>query len=233
MFNNLVSSAPKSWEEIFQFAAPELRDIEKILNSETRHILPLRENLFRAFELTRLEEVTVVIIGQDPYHDLYEGTPRADGLAFSNNRIIPKTKLSSSLKTIFSELGFNSPHGDLTRWAQQGVLLLNSALTVCQGAPGSHKRIWLGFINKVINGICASTKKPIFLLFGKEAQRIEQMLNSSAIRLTCGHPSGLARGARDPFLGSGIFDKCNKALIEIGKNPINWTDLETISEDSS
>ena len=222
--------APSGWEHIFREALADFETIDEILEEEIRkcgRILPLKKDIFRAFELTTLKDVKVVIIGQDPYHQLInidgKNVPRAQGLSFSVDR---RDVIPSSLKNIFVELqntvrNFTMPrHGDLTRWTQQGVLLLNACLTVNPNAAASHGNIWLGFIKRVIKAITRENKSCIFLLWGKEAQKIELLLENKGICLTAAHPSGLS--ANRGFFGCNHFNLVNIKLKEQGLTPIDW-----------
>ncbi len=219
---------PKGWESLFEHAIPELKDISDILAKDEMkygQFFPLKRDIFAAFHNTPLNNVNVVIIGQDPYHQrLADGNPRAVGLSFSvrQNDVIP-----SSLKNIYKELdetvrGFKKPdHGDLTEWTRQGVLLLNSCLTVRQGKPGSHSELWLGFINKVFKAISNVNPYCIYLLWGKEAQKLKPMLGEKSIIFEANHPSGYS--AHRGFFGCNHFNLVNDTLIKHGKNAIKWS----------
>lgn len=212
---------PKTWEKIFMTADSELSDVSEILQNEK--ILPNKENIFKAFYLTPLDKVKVVIFGQDPYHGLLaNGEPQATGLSFSVPRTAP---IPSSLKNIFKELNNSVPnfvakHGDLTQWALQGVLLLNNCLSVRQGEPDCHKQIWQGFIKKVILGIIDINPNCIFVLWGKNAQQNKKFIGQRGIILESVHPSGLS--ANRGFFGCNHFNKINEILEKKGDTPINW-----------
>ncbi|PAA82796.1 hypothetical protein BOX15_Mlig012152g4 [Macrostomum lignano] len=175
-------------------------------------IYPPVSCVLRAFNLTPLDSVRVVILGQDPYH----GPGQADGLAFSfsGNEALPPT-----LKNLFKELaadipGFVAPKsGCLEKWARQGVLLLNTALTVGAGKPGSHAKLgWAAFTDEVLRLLCANARQPlVFLLWGKPAQAKAPLLSCgpSHVILTAAHPSPAACGA---FNGCRHFSKANAAL---------------------
>lgn len=219
---------PLGWEEVFENSVNELKDISNILINDVKingRFLPDMKNLFRAFELTPLKKVKVVIMGQDPYHGCNsDGTPQAQGLSFSVKK---NAKIPSSLNNIYKELKDNFPenfstpkHGDLTLWALQGVLLLNSCLTVRPHCPGSHKELWLGFIKKVINAIIDVNPGCIFVLWGRKAQKIKKIIGERVTILEAAHPSGFS--AYRGFFGCGHFKQINQHLIESGQNPINW-----------
>lgn len=185
-----------------------------------KKIFPKGGNIFRAFNLTPLDKIKVVIIGQDPYH----GAGQANGLCFSVNKGVPTPP---SLLNIFKELnrdiGMNVPlHGDLTNWAEQGVFLLNASLTVRSGEPMSHSQIgWSLFTNQVIKTISAKKEKIVFMLWGKFAKEKVQLIDSKKHHiLTAPHPSPLS--AHQGFLGCGHFSACNTYLVKNGIDPIDW-----------
>ena len=221
---------PLTWENVFEDAKYELKDVSNILaNQEAMgcDFFPLKVNIFRAFDYTPLPHVKVVIIGQDTYPQIAPiGTtyqPRGQGMSFS---VHPTDEIPSSLKNIFKELvntveGFEMPdNGDLTPWARQGVLLLNSCLTVRANAPDSHGEIWYGFIKKVFKFINEINPKCIYVLWGSRAQNIKPMFGEKSICLECAHPSG--RSAHRGFFGCNHFNLINNYLIEQGKQPIDW-----------
>lgn len=221
---------PESWEKVFEEARDEFESINEILNEQIRvygRILPDPENIFKAFELTKLPDVKVVIIGQDPYHQLIKlngkNVPRAQGLSFSVHR---DDQIPSSLNNIFIELkntvkSFRKPvHGDLSRWAKQGVLMLNMSLTVNPNMAGSHGDIWMGFIDRVIKAISKYNKNCIYVLWGREAQKLERNIGGKGIALTAAHPSGLS--AHRGFFGCDHFNKINEILESLKKEEIDW-----------
>jgi len=225
---DIASKYPSAgWEKVFKDAEEELADISEILDNDRKvngRYYPDAINLFRAFEVMPLKDVRVVIFGQDPYHSTEpDGTPTAQGMAFSVKR---GAKVPSSLVNIYKEIknsvpGFVIPnHGDLTGWARQGVLLINSCLTVRPANPGCHKEIWLGFIKKVINGIIDTNHNCIFVLWGRQAQKIRKMLGERATVLEAAHPSGLS--AYKGFFGCNHFADINRLLSERGQSEINW-----------
>ncbi len=190
----------------------------RIESSET--VFPPRKEIFRAFSLTPLKKVKVVIIGQDPYH----GEGEANGLAFSVNKGI---KLPPSLRNIYKELeddlGIKAPtHGDLSAWAKQGVLLLNSILTVRENTPGSHRKIgWEEYTDSVIQEISNSKKHIVFILWGKYAQKKKELIDSDKhLIIESPHPSPFS--ARKGFFGSKPFSRTNKYLRENNISEIDW-----------
>ena len=218
---------PAGWEAVFKSADAEITDVSEIIETDRKingRFYPDCKNLYRAFELTSLESVKVVIFGQDPYHGCnHDGTPQAQGMSFSVKR---GANIPSSLLNIYKELkstvpGFVPPtHGDLSGWARQGVLLLNSCLTVRPANPGCHKEIWLGFVKKIINAVIDVNPNCIFVLWGRKAQKIRKMLGERATVLEAAHPSGYS--AYRGFFGCDHFNQINTILRESGQGPINW-----------
>jgi uracil-DNA glycosylase len=184
-------------------------------------IFPAPENRFNAFSLTELKDIKVVILGQDPYH----GDGQAHGLSFS---VQEGTKLPPSLRNIYKELADDldwktiPDSGDLTHWAKQGVLLLNTVLTVEKSAAGSHaKKGWEQFTDNVIDHINQETDGVVFLLWGSYAIKKSTMIDPSKHHiLTAVHPSPLS--AYRGFFGCKHFSKTNQLLIKQGKQAINW-----------
>jgi len=187
----------------------------------THAVFPVQNEVFAALSLTPLESVRCVILGQDPYH----GPGQAHGLAFS----VPEgVKIPPSLRNIYKELhsdiaGFAIPaHGNLTSWAQQGVLLLNTVLTVEQGKAHSHARLgWETFTEAVIAAVNSATEHTVFMLWGGHAQRKGACVDSNRhCVLTAPHPSPLS--AHKGFLGCGHFSQANHYLQQHNKTAINW-----------
>lgn len=186
-------------------------------------VYPKKENIFSALQLTDYNQVKVVILGQDPYH----GPNRAHGLSFSVEK---GQKLPPSLKNMMKELqqdiGCEIPeHGDLTSWAKQGVLLLNTVLTVQAGKANSHKgQGWERFTDTIIENLAKREQPIVFLLWGKPAQSkrnlIERISNNHII-FQSPHPSPLS--AHRGFFGSKPYSKANEALLSLGQQPIDWS----------
>lgn len=183
-------------------------------------VYPPRHQLYRAIELCPLDRTKVVILGQDPYH----GPGQANGLAFSVNKGIA---IPPSLSNIFDELCMDldvplPDHGDLTCWANQGVLLLNSILTVDQGKPMSHARLgWEDFTDRLIRGLNDSKKPVAFILWGKKARDKAALINNPIhCIIESVHPSPLS--AHKGFFGSRPFSQANDFLIRNDIKPINW-----------
>ncbi|MCK5819480.1 MAG: uracil-DNA glycosylase [Psychromonas sp.] len=184
-------------------------------------IYPAQHNRFRAFYLTLLENIKVVIVGQDPYH----GAHQADGLSFSvaNNVNIPPSLLNVYKELSTSIDGFITPEtGSLEHWAKQGVLLLNSVLTVEHAMPGSHaNKGWEIFTDNVIKEIDKNCDGVIFLLWGNYAQKKGSIIDRDKHHvLTSYHPSPLS--AYRGFFGCGHFKKTNEILVRSNKLPIKW-----------
>lgn len=183
-------------------------------------VFPEEKNVFNALKLTPFESVKVVILGQDPYH----GFGQAHGLSFSVQKGIP---LPPSLKNIYKELqediGGELPiEGDLSHWAKQGVLLLNTVLTVEEGNANSHKGMgWETLTNRLIESLNELKHPVIFILWGKPAQEKEKLItNPNHVLLKAPHPSPLS--AYRGFFGSKPFSKVNDILIQQGQTPICW-----------
>ncbi|MCU7555491.1 uracil-DNA glycosylase [Alteromonas sp. ASW11-19] len=189
--------------------------------AEAGPVYPAPDEVFTAFRLTPLADVKVVILGQDPYH----GPGQAHGLAFS---VPPGVKPPPSLANIFKELqhdigGFDRPsHGDLTGWAEQGVLLLNTVLTVAQGQAHSHSKWgWETFTDAVIAELNAKRTGMVFLLWGSHARKKGAAIDRNRhCVLEAPHPSPLS--AHRGFFGCGHFSKANTYLRNQGQAPINW-----------
>ena len=182
---------------------------------------PPRQEIFNAFKLTSFDKLKVVIIGQDPYHQ----PGQAMGLAFS---VKPGVRVPPSLVNMYKELvtdipGFIPPnHGDLTHWAQQGVLMLNSSLTVQDSRPLSHSKIgWEEFTSKVIEQINLHSTNVVYMLWGAKARAKCSMVDrNNNLILESAHPSPLS--AYNGFFGCHHFSKANEYLIAHGKEPVNW-----------
>lgn len=212
------------WAEALgeEFQKPYYKKLIQTVQDEyqTKQIFPAAEDLFCAFHLTPLKSVKVVILGQDPYH----GENQAHGLCFS---VKPGVDIPPSLANIYKELrddlGYPIPtHGYLTKWASQGVLMLNTVLTVRAHAANSHRKIgWEEFTDAAIRVLDVQERPIVFILWGKPAQMKKQMLhNPKHLILEAPHPSPLSsyRG----FFGSKPFSKTNQFLGEHGIEPIDW-----------
>ena len=206
-------------EEMQKDYYQELQAFVQKRRAEVR-VFPDEKNVFNALELTPFESVKVVILGQDPYH----GFGQAHGLSFSVQKGTP---LPPSLKNIYKELqedigGELPTEGDLSHWAKQGVLLLNTVLTVEEGNANSHKGMgWETLTNRFIESLNELKHPVIFILWGKPAQDKEKLItNPNHVILKAPHPSPLS--AYRGFFGSKPFSKVNEILIQQGQTPIRW-----------
>jgi len=214
-----------SWKQALQeeFNKPYFPNIAerlKIEKAQEKVIYPPGSQIFNAFNLTPLDKVKVVIIGQDPYH----GPRQAHGLSFSVQKGVPvPPSLINIYKELADDIGMTiPPHGDLSSWAGQGVFLLNASLTVRAGEPMSHAKIgWAEFTNAVIKTISEKKKDVVFLLWGKFAQEKRTLIDESKhLILRSVHPSPLS--AYGGFFGCKHFSKTNEYLVSKGLDPINW-----------
>jgi uracil-DNA glycosylase len=223
--DNMAIPLDDSWRDVLgtELESEYFRNLVGFLDREQASghtVYPPRELIFNAFNHTPFKKVKVVILGQDPYI----GPGQAHGLAFS----VEKGKLPPTLKNIFKELmsdvdGFRQPeHGNLTTWADQGVFLLNTVLTVRAGESLSHKdRGWEQFTDRAITELSARRKDLVFLLWGRHAHLKEKLIDSSRhMILKAAHPSPLS--ARTGFFGCRHFSRTNQILSGNGLKPINW-----------
>lgn len=215
----------ESWRVPLQaeFDSPYMADLKAFLLAEKaagKRIFPKGSDWFRALDLTPLEAVRVVILGQDPYH----GEGQAHGLCFSVQRgVRPPPTLVNIYKELEADLGCRPPaHGFLEHWAMQGVLLLNSVLTVEQAKPASHQgKGWEPFTDAVIRLVNDRPQPVVFLLWGAHAQRkAEHVDGARHLVLKTTHPSPYS--ANNGFLGSRPFSQANAFLTAKGMNPIDW-----------
>ncbi len=196
-------------------------------NSGKDQVFPLRENVFTALRLTSLAATRVVIIGQDPYFNEHPGKgPEAHGICFSVQAGIP---VPPSLRNILQEVNDSVYHGrqvsvdsNLTRWARQGVLLINASLTVIARRPNSHARLgWHELTDDIIATLSEQKKHVVFMLWGTFAQKKTALIDQHKhLVLATSHPSPLS--AHRGFLGSNVFVKCNAYLQEHNLQPIEW-----------
>lgn len=212
-----------SWRQKLEeeFGKPYFTELTRFVKDEyaAGDVYPRPENLFRAFELTPFENVKVVILGQDPYH----GAGQATGLSFA---VEEGVTLPPSLRNIYKELeadlGKPVAHKDLTRWARQGVLLLNATLTVRARTPGSHQgKGWEAFTDAVIRILSEEKECLVFILWGNYARTKGAHIDRTKhLVLESAHPSPFS--ANSGFFGSKPFSKANAYLAEHGKDPIDW-----------
>lgn len=214
----------KNWYELLkpELTSQQFKNLQDFLTEEynTKKIYPTPENVFNALNLVKYNDVKVVIIGQDPYHQ----PGQAHGLSFSvQNGIKLPPSLVNIYKEIEDEIGKKScTNGDLTAWAKQGVLLLNSVLTVRDSQPNSHKNMgWEKITSRVVELLSKREKPVVFLLWGANAIAIGKNIDRSKhLVLTCAHPSPLS--AYNGFFGCNHFVKANEFLIKNNETQIEW-----------
>ncbi|MEY4251168.1 MAG: hypothetical protein RL691_49 [Actinomycetota bacterium] len=213
-----------TWAALLQCEIESERHVElqRFVEQERveRTVFPPAQDVYAALELTSFESTKVVVIGQDPYH----GTGQAHGLSFS---VRGNTPIPPSLRNIFQELFSDvsiqrEQNGDLTRWAHQGVLLLNTTLTVREGEPGSHKdRGWEHITDAVISALNGKPTRVVFVLWGAHARNKKTLITQAHhVVIESAHPSPLS--AHRGFFGSKPFSRINSALEEAGISPIDW-----------
>lgn len=213
------------WDELLkeEFNKEYYLKLRDFLIDEYRNetVYPKKEDIFNALRYSSYENTKVVIIGQDPYHEVGQ----AHGLCFSVNKGIKiPPSLVNIYKEIESDLGIKMPnHGYLAPWAKQGVLLLNATLTVREGKPMSHKgKGWETFTDRVISILNEREKPMVFILWGNNAKQKESLIrNSNHLILTGSHPSPLS--AYHGFFGGGYFSKANRYLKLTGQKEIDWS----------
>jgi uracil-DNA glycosylase len=213
-----------------EFAQDYMADLKRFLVAEKqrgKRIFPTGANWFRALDLTPLDKVRVVILGQDPYH----GPGQAHGLCFSvPPGVRPPPSLVNIYKELESDLGIKpARHGFLEHWAEQGVLLLNSVLTVEMGRAASHReRGWERFTDRIIAEVNAKTEPVVFMLWGSYAQRKAAFVDTSRhLVLKASHPSPLS--AHSGFFGCRHFSKANAFLESRGVEQIDWALPEAVT----
>ncbi len=213
------------WDELLkgEFEKPYYLQLREFLKSEYNSytIYPNMYDIFNAFKLTPYNEVKAVILGQDPYHE----PNQAHGLAFSvQDGVVPPPSLKNIYKELNDDLGLPIPEkGDLTKWAKEGVLLLNTALTVRRGAANSHRgKGWEIFTDSIIEIMNKREKPVVFILWGANARAKTALITNPVHKiLTCAHPSPLS--AYNGFFGCRHFSKCNEFLRANGIGEIDWS----------
>jgi uracil-DNA glycosylase len=221
---NLADSLNNDWKKVLNssFSAIYFQELGQFLETEiaTQNIFPPAKLIFSAFQHSSFQKTKVVIIGQDPYH----GVGQAQGLSFS----VPKNcPLPPSLRNIYKEL-YNDLklirfNGELSTWANQGVLLLNTVLTVRSGEPGSHaKKGWERFTEEVISLLSQQKEAVVFVLWGAYAQKLAKHIDAQKhFVIQTAHPSPLSAN-RGGFFGTKPFSRINEYLVETGQEAIDW-----------
>ena len=229
-----IRKIPTDWknilEEIYQANPEKSKTLDNFIKKQRQNfeglceIYPPPNEIFSAFSQFNFEDLKVVIIGQDPYH----GPNQANGLCFS----VKNLKIPPSLRNIFSEIkedigltDINFPHGNLENWAKQGVLLLNTTLTVRQTKPNSHSVVWKYLTDAIVKYIAENNQDIIFLLWGNHAKMCKKLLTPNQIKknhfLEAHHPSPLSAN-RGGWFGNKHFSKTNQILKILEKEPIKW-----------
>jgi len=214
----------EGWRRVLNdyFESQGFQDLRRFVKSEYQQFTcyPPKNEIFKAFDSCPFDDAKVVIIGQDPYH----GTGQANGLCFS---VAPEVRFPPSLRNIFKELNDDlqlplPADGDLSRWARQGVLLLNATLTVRDSHPNSHQgKGWEALTDLAIRRLAEEKQGLVFILWGGFAQKKADFIDSNKhLVLKSAHPSPLS--AHRGFLGNRHFSKTNEYLTKQGKTPINW-----------
>jgi uracil-DNA glycosylase len=215
----------ESWKKELEpeFEKQYFKNLVASLQSEKalgKEIFPIGSEIFNAFKFTPFDDVKVVILGQDPYH----GPGQAHGLCFSVKKgVLVPPSLKNIYKELETDVNFITPsHGELSKWAQQGVFMLNASLTVVRSSPMSHSKIgWSTFTDAVIEILSQRKEKLVFLLWGKFAQsKIPLIDTTKHTVLTAAHPSPFS--AYNGFFGCKHFSKTNESLRTFGLSPIDW-----------
>ena len=222
------------WNPILrdEFAKPYWAELQSFVHEERQRatVYPPPDEVFAALHLTPYADVKAVILGQDPYH----GPSQAHGLCFSVRRgVTPPPSLQNIYKELEQDLGYPPPgHGDLRHWARQGVLLLNTSLTVRQGRAASHQgKGWETFTDEVLRAVNDKPERVVFILWGAAARKKKVLIDRSRhVVIESAHPSPLS--ASNGFFGSRPFSRANEALEEAGRTPIDWRLPEEPSEPS-
>lgn len=223
--SNISPQIEESWKMVLsdEFNHPYFAELKKFLVQEKmlgKTIYPPGNRIFAAFDYTPFDKTRVVIIGQDPYH----GAGQANGLCFSvSDGIKPPPSLVNIFKELETDLGIAIPnHGNLEKWAKQGVLLLNATLTVEANLPGSHSgKGWETFTGKIIQKLSKEKENLVFLLWGKFAQAKEVLIDTTRHQiLKAAHPSPFS--VHNGFFGCKHFSQTNDLLKMMGEQPIDW-----------
>lgn len=231
----MIKTNKNTWSDLFEniIIKEKIDNINQELEKELKlldniiDIFPKPDKILNCFDLCSLEDVKVILVGQDPYINKFDingvVTPQAMGLSFSVPREI---NIPPSLKNIYKELkddlNIENLHGDLTNWNKQGVLLLNRSLTVREGKSNSHKKMWNGFMEKVVEYINEKKSNCVFILWGNDAKKLKKLINNDKHLILEGtHPSPLGAN-KGGFFGGKYFSKTNEYLKIHKKKIINW-----------
>jgi uracil-DNA glycosylase len=220
----VIGMLPASWQDVLgeELDTPYFKELTEFVEEERTKgpVYPPREEVFAALDATPFDRVKVLILGQDPYH----GRGQAHGLCFS---VRPGVSLPPSLQNIYKELeqdlGYPPPsHGCLDHWARQGVLLLNTSLTVRGGRAASHSgKGWEIFTDEVLRAVNEKEERVVFILWGAHARKKKALVDRSRhVVIESAHPS--PHSASYGFFGSRPFSRANAALVEAGREPIDW-----------
>lgn len=223
MINQSLSIIKTNWKPLLEDIVKKFSSLESSINQEIvnfkdlTEIYPPPDSIFKCFNYFNIEDTKVVILGQDPYHQ----PGQAQGLSFSvpsNSKLPPS--LINIFKEIESEYQSKPLNGDLKFWAKQGVLLLNTTLTVRQSSPNSHLKIWKGFTQEVLKQLLEKNENVVFLVWGGNAKKCVSKLEIK-YSLQSNHPSPLSAN-RGGWFGCNHFKDCNKILVDLGYPKINW-----------
>jgi uracil-DNA glycosylase len=219
----MLVSLPPDWKEVLgpELKKPYFQELKEFVDSERENetVYPPEEDVFNAFKYTPYEKVKVLLLGQDPYH----GPNQAHGMCFSvRPGVRPPPSLVNMFRELHDDLGCKIPNnGYLMPWAQRGVMLLNAVLTVRAGEPNSHKNQgWEHFTDAVMRALKAREQGVVFVFWGAYAQKKKKLITGEQHRVLMGaHPSPLSAAK---FLGSQPYSAINRALEELGEEPIDW-----------
>jgi uracil-DNA glycosylase len=214
---------PKDWRSVLaeEFDKPYFKKLQEFVDEQREHhkVYPPPDEVFSAFKAAPFNKVKVLLLGQDPYH----GAGQAHGMCFSvKPGVRPPPSLVNMFQELHDDLGCKIPnHGNLQAWADRGVMLLNAVLTVRAGEPNSHKsQGWEKFTDAVIRALNDREKPVVFVLWGGYAQKKERLITNPQHRIVkAAHPSPLSMAK---FMGSKPYSAINKALEEVGQEPIDW-----------
>lgn len=215
----------------FQKIKEKYHESKELVSNVNLQVFPKEEDIFRAFRLTYLSNLKVVVIGQDSYASICSKTkvPYANGLSFSTKEgceTVPKS-LQNIFKELKTDIGIENKTGDLTKWAEQGVLMLNTQLSVVQGKPNSHK-FWNKLTDNIIKYISENNEDIIFVIWGNNSLKKSELINKDKHHLfISSHPSPLSayKGLKGygSFFGSKVFSGINEKLEKLGKESIEWS----------